>query len=869
MRWKVCCTLIVIVLMGSALFAQKQRGFVVEEKVQEALEKNAGVRERYALLVGVSKYANPTINLNFAAADAIALQKLLLDPDIGGYKPENVRLLVDDQATRKNVISAMKTWLGNRVKAEDSVIIFYSGHGALGNASEAYWVTYDADVEELDSSALSNKEISAAITALAARRKLTLIDSCYSEATAKKYRALVPSSVFEEFKGEGVVAITASTGQQKSVEVAGHGAFTYHLLDAMSGKADSNSNGVVEIDEIWNYLNEKVQKTAADAGNKQTPVLMAERLEHGFPVTINPGKAAGAVLSNLKKLYAEGAITVDEMGEADRVFSQRDGNPELRRLYRDLGDRTLPVAYFRKVRETAVQGGAATRVQTAALQAPALPAGAPAAVDLSRGQMAPAGAAAAASGPELEAFNISQAMNSLEGWARFLQQFPGGQLAPAARAKFQEMEIKKADMAAYNMAKQSDSEKTWENYVTQFPTGMYIAEAQRRAADLKQQRELELAAYRLAESKNNEAGWERFMKEFPRGQFAAIAEGNLEKLKKLALEKENTMIAAARLSSALADWEQYIKNYPEGRFLAEAMNKRAEVMKRLEEERARKEENDTYLMARNGDTPESWGAYLAKYAAGPHSAEAKTRTEQLKWIAFAETAPVPAGAFMMGSESKGDEKPRHRVELDAFRMGKGEVTNLQYQRFLDETKYRRPADPHFAKNYMATHPELPVVSVPYDDALAFCKWLSQKTGAAVRLPTEAEWEYAALGGKEGLKYPWGSDNPRTKARFNGNDTAIKTVARETYPANGYGLYNMSGNVWEWNSDYYGENGYKTAARKNPPGPPAGRERVLRGGSWDNGEEELMITRRHKQKPEEASDKVGFRVVITGASLNGK
>src|SRR3990172_4348419 len=261
----------------SLVFGQ-EKGFSVEAKPQEVLEDRVGIGERYALLIGISKYSNPTINLNYADRDAQAFQELLLDPQIGAYKPENVRLLINEEATRKNIMSALNSWLGNRVREEDSVLIYYSGHGALGNGSEAYWVTHDADVEDLYASALSNKDISQLIAGLAAKRKLTLIDSCYSEATAQKYKALVPSDLFSEFQGAGVVTITASTGQEKSVEIGGHGAFTYHLLEGLEGKGDTNNNGVVELDELWNYLNDKVQKTAAKIGNRQTPVLLADQI---------------------------------------------------------------------------------------------------------------------------------------------------------------------------------------------------------------------------------------------------------------------------------------------------------------------------------------------------------------------------------------------------------------------------------------------------------------------------------------------------------------------------------------------------------------------------------------------------------------
>jgi len=473
-----------------------------------------------------------------------------------------------------------------------------------------------------------------------------------------------------------------------------------------------------------------------------------------------------------------------------------------------------------------------------------------------------AGQVPAAAGSEMEAFNVAQAVNSTESWARFLQQYPEGQFAPAAHTKMSELEQRKADTAAYNVAKQSDSEKAWEQYLTQFPAGTYLAEGQRRLTELKQKREAELAGFRLAEAKGNDSGWEKFLKDFPQGQLAAIAEDRLETLRKLAREKENGIYAQALKSTSLDDWDKYITAYPDGRFVADATAKRTELAKRLEEERQRKIENDTYTAAHSADTSDSWGAYVAKYAEGPHTAEARVRIEQLKWLAFADTATVPAGVFMMGSEDRGDEKPRHRVELDAFRMGRGEVSNDQYMRFLDETKQRRPADPGFAKNYMAAHPDLPVLGVTYADALAFCKWLSQKTNASVRLPTEAEWEYAALGGHEGYRYPWGAEKSKTKARFKDNDpSGAKTSPRDAFPANGYGLFNMAGNVTEWVSDFYSENYYKTSARKNPSGPPSGKERVIRGGSWDSGEDEIECARREKHNPDEPSDKVGFRIVV--------
>jgi sulfatase modifying factor 1 len=852
------CLLICLSLLSYAQ-APKKKGFSVEEKPTEALEKATGIRERYALLIGISKYANASLSLGFAAADAQSLQKVLLDPEIGGYKPENVRLLVDEQATRKNIMSGLNSWLRNRVGADDSVIIFYSGHGALGPGNEAYWVTHDADVEDLGSSALSNKDISSSITALAARRKLTLIDSCYSEATAKKFRAVVPGNVFDEFKGEGVVTMTASSGQQKSVEVGGHGAFTYHLLEGLQGKADSNQNGMVELDEIWGYLNEKVQKTAADAGNRQTPVLMAERLEHGFPVTLNPSNTATAVIAQLRGMYAQGEISLDEMGEAERVLNRREGGPELRNLYKGLADKALAVNYFRQLRlvlaapaASAAGGARAAEPAPAAAAAAGVPAAAPGAP-----------AAPGASGAELESFRVAETVNTTDGWIRYLQQFPQGYLGGAARTRLEELDQKKGEAAAWQLARQSDVEKTWDQFLTMYPTGPHVAEGQRRVSELRQKRESEMVAFRTAESKNAESAWSRFLKEYPDSQLAMLAEERLETMRRLAKEKEDNAYAKAVRSSSLEDWQSYIAEYPNGRFIDEANRKRAEVLKKLEEERERKAERDLYASARAADSAESWSAYIAKYPSGPNSAEGRTRIEQLKWLAFADAAPVPAGAFDMGDDKEKEEKPRHRVELDGFLLGRNEVTNAQYLAFATETNYRRPADPPSWKNYFMSHPELPVVNVGHADAQAFCKWLSQKTGGTVRLPTEAEWEYAAHGG-QGALYPWGNDQPKTKARYKGNaPSGVGTVAKAAFAPNGYGLHNMSGNVAEWMADYYMPRYFPEPGKKNPTGPASGAERVVRGGSWRSGDSDLRCTRRgHAAAP---SDQIGFRIVVQPAA----
>jgi len=210
---------------------------------------------------------------------------------------------------------------------------------------------------------------------------------------------------------------------------------------------------------------------------------------------------------------------------------------------------------------------------------------------------------------------------------------------------------------------------------------------------------------------------------------------------------------------------------------------------------------------------------------------------------------IPAGKFLMGSdEGEGDESPVHEVYLDAFWMDEHEVTWGQYQKFLEETGYDDSAS--------GESEDHPVIYVDWDDTQAYCEW------AGRRLPTEAEWEKAARGGLEGKKYPWGNEDPvcsqgaENGAQFISCDD--RTVPVMSFFPNGYGLYDMAGNLWEWVSDYYDSGYYENSPVENPQGPASGNIRVLRGGSWNDYASCVVAAIRHRYDPNDSSDSRGFR-----------
>jgi formylglycine-generating enzyme required for sulfatase activity len=212
-----------------------------------------------------------------------------------------------------------------------------------------------------------------------------------------------------------------------------------------------------------------------------------------------------------------------------------------------------------------------------------------------------------------------------------------------------------------------------------------------------------------------------------------------------------------------------------------------------------------------------------------------------------EMVLVPGGTYTLGTDGGfPDQQPRHEVTLDPFYMDIHEVTNKQYDKFLKDTGRRNP-DFWFPEIDL---PDEPVVGVSWNDAAAYAAW------AGKRLPTEAEWEYAARGGTMEGKYPWGDSFDPGFA----NVGSFGIAPVKSFRPNDYGLYDMIGNVWEWCSDWYGQAYYGESPRENPPGPSGGKYKVLRGWAWYCQPDQVKVSKRHNSNPSSTSYSYGFRCV---------
>ncbi len=239
---------------------------------------------------------------------------------------------------------------------------------------------------------------------------------------------------------------------------------------------------------------------------------------------------------------------------------------------------------------------------------------------------------------------------------------------------------------------------------------------------------------------------------------------------------------------------------------------------------------------------------------------------------------VPAGEFMMGSNSSNfpDERPEHKILLDAFWIDHTEVTNAMFAAFVTESGYvgeleeqgvgwlftgngwedysgkgwRNPLGPNTT---VTGRDGYPVVQVTWNDAAAYCNW------AGRRLPTEAEWEKAARG-PDGNIYPWGSSDPNDQyANYGNNVGDLSNVNRyEKLNISFYGAMDMAGNVYEWVADWYGETYYQSSPSSNPIGPENGKYKVIRGGSWQLESFRLSGFEREVSQPGYGNSNIGIR-----------
>ena len=317
-------------------------------------------------------------------------------------------------------------------------------------------------------------------------------------------------------------------------------------------------------------------------------------------------------------------------------------------------------------------------------------------------------------------------------------------------------------------------------------------------------------------------GCNAYLNAYPKGRYVDEVRETKAELEAQA-EAEKMEAEAYSACTTIAACENYLKDYPRGRYVAEVRAKKAELERQAEQVQ----------------TPP------------PTNTTGSSITITVNGVSFVMKR-VAGGTFQMGSddsEAGDDEKPGHSVTVSTFYMGETEVTQALWKAVMGTNPSNWKGD------------DLPVEMVSWNDCQEFIRKLNSLTGRSFCLPTEAEWEYAARGGNRssGTKYA-GSNSLGSVAWYNDN-SGRKTHAVKGKSPNELGLYDMSGNVWEWCSDWYDKEYYGKSSSVNPQGPSSGSHRVLRGSSWYFNGRGCRVLRRGSSIPGGRLSDFGFRLCL--------
>ncbi len=774
--------------------------------------------ERHAVVIGINDYADPSIpDLRFAESDARAVYATLTDPAVGRFRKDHVTLLLGKDVTPSAIKAALYKLRG--AGKDDLVVIFYSGHGAK-EGDEAFWVTQGAERRALPATALRNKDIREFLAKIPSERLVILLDCCYAASTVKKSLD-DPASLFGDFAGKGRVTIAGAAENQEALEYEDKkaGVFTYFLVSGLRGGADGNTDGVVTFEELWTYLGDHVRKASVRQGGLHEPKIITEGgLTPQFLLTFNPGVRAenDKAVAVLRKLFDERKITGAQYDEG-----------------------------YKALTEPAIDAQAIGRREVFA--------------DLTAGRLAPK--------------YLRSALDDRLKQARATAPPPS---TPSGRPT---LAVVPFDVLGEVKAK--DAGKILAEHLLPCFAGKYALIDQTQLKHFVEQDDLTLAGLaEVAKQPRTKALSKvvklRAVRYLIVGTISGLPDGTLS------------------VTARLCDWQ---RGSVEGERIGQITGRGwSDLLARI-----------GHLAEKLGGSPRQVEVVLPKPAAPP-----KELTLDLGGGVTMELVLIPAGESMMGSklspsevaakfggkeEFYKDEHPRHRVRIDKpFYLGKTEVTVGQFGRFVAATGYKTDAekggqdfengtkggytwttkwewveDVSWRRPGFEQSDDHPVVLVSWNDAKAFCDWLAGKAGRPVRLPAEAEWEYACRGGTT-TAYWWGDEMDDTGKVANVADRAHRTAKEsfkvmpcddgyhltapvEHYRANGFRLHDMIGNVGEWCDDWY----------EKYPGSTATSEwfgqkcRVLRGGSWYDAAGNCRRARRGRGRPADRDSSYGFRV----------
>ena len=829
----------------------------------------AAAARRYAVIVGINDYADKAIpDLKYAESDARAVYETLTDPAIGRFARDDVTLLLGRDATPGKIKAALYKLRG--VDTNDLVVVFYSGHGAK-EGDEAFWVTQDADRKALPATSLTNSEVRKYLAGIPSQRLVVLLDCCYAASTVKKSLA-DPGKLFGDFAGKGRVTIAGSADNQEALEYEDRkaGVFTHFLVRGLRGAADSNADGVVTFDELWTHLGRNVRKASVKQGGLHEPVIITEAgVTPQFLLTFNPTAAAASAggVGALQKLLAAEKISPAQFATGRQALSEPAIGTEARArraIFTDLAaGRLMPKYLDAALGKLARSAAVSPSAMVMAGEKPTLAVmpfdvlGTVRARDAGKilaERLLPmfSGKYRIVDQAQLKRF-CDQDDLTLAGLAEMVD-------APRTKALSKAVKMRRVRyLVVGTLSGAPDGSLSVTARITDWQRG--TAE-QNRFAQVRAEnwatleRRMALLAGRLLGDIS--------AVDLSAGKPAALPVG-VDKLtaRIQKLESVEAELAEARTLYTDKHVRVQLLNLV---FAPMAMELIGDVTARYHKLRA--EDARLAVLYREAHPRRQALAEeieLLSGALGGVLARARTSTLTFDTGTRISFILIPPGTLTMGSPATEagrctNEGPQRLVTIGTrFHMGVTEVTQAQWRAVMGAEPWHRASLAADGGDYAANY-------ISWDDAQAFCANLSKLIARPVRLPTEAEWEYACRAGAA-TRFAHGDDPAYARLadhawyKANADDKGRRHAQRVGQKrSNAWGLYDMHGNLWEWCGDRYGEVYPKTADR-DPPGPAAGKRRVLRGGAWDSEAVSCRSASRGRFDPGLPTGMVGFRVVV--------
>jgi len=837
LKWQQLLPLYALLALALAApaFAAPTRG--IEIVAKDAAGKSASVPlygRMTAVIIGIDVYANlPTArHLSYAVKDARGVEQVLREH----YAFDTITTLYNEKATRSNIMQVLQDQL-MRTGPDDGVLVYYAGHGitrsikAGASGDLGYLVPYDGSFDEMYKNISMQQLKSDVAPSVPAKHVFFVLDACFggilvaTRSGEGSYRKDL--AYLREITGEQVRQVLTAGGKDETVldgGPGGHSVFSGRFIQALAGTED-----YVTARELSVKLQKQVYGDAAARGHTQKPLFGEIYGTGDFVFVPDRSKRVDQAQAEVKAL--------EDQLQALKAREERA---------RQLGDEA---ARREAERETLLQQAALKQAQ---LREEA------AAREAELKRQAEAEATANAQALKARQTENEQRLAKLKLEAQRMRENLGetktsGYTLAEAVAEVQRINSTLAKFDADFDAERRAQLKPLDEYCNQKVQVAQKVEPWDKMFETEKQYK-ERAGKAASEAAAVQSECARRKQEVE-SKVAAEREGQKDGLR---AQRDRVTQAEFPVGREQLSWK--FESYdPEGETFSVSLAVPVGTgmstfggsvkVPRGEAREYYRDPSLVLLQAKLG--VKAGGAVQLKTATlrGPGKEYPLEGIFPSMRIGDIELVCLDGGTFQMGDTfgvGDSDEKPVHSVTVSAFCIGKTEVTQAQWQGVMGSNP----------SNFKGN--DRPVEQVSWNDVQQFLKKLNQKTGKKLRLPTEAEWEYAARSGGNQEKYA-GTSNEGELGQYAWYDA---NSGRQTHPVgqkkpNGLGLYDMSGNVWEWCSDWYGS--YSAGAQREPTGPSSGSYRVYRGGSWDGDARYARAADRNFNVPGIRYFNLGFRL----------